>query len=412
MIFQVLRLTSNLISVLVYLLVAFLLSAKLALLSLLGAALLFWIGLKKNKHAYDLGKAGQRSNKKVYQVVLEHLSGMKIAKSFAEEDKYIGEFIFHSEELEKRRLDYARLSARTSLMYSVGSVILLSFYVFLGLKMVHLPASTLLVMIYIFSRLLPKVSMLQTSYQSILQLLPAFSVVNEFQAACDAHREELVRQDVHPIDLKEGLEIRNLTFSYELQPVFEHLSFTIPVNSVFCITGKSGKGKTTLADLILGLLRPSEGEILIDGKTLDKDVLFRWRKSIGYVAQESFLFNDTIRNNLLWTKPGATEKELWEALNKSSADEMVKKFPLGLETLVGDRGARLSGGERQRLALARALVRKPMLLILDEATNSLDPVNENKILDALNGIKGSTTMLIISHHPEMKRIADRVINFD
>ena len=410
-IFQVLRSTSTLITMMVYLAVAFLMSPAMASLSLFGAVILLIIGQQKNRAASQLGKSSQHSSKKVYQVVLEHLSGMKVAKSFAEEDRYIDEFIMHTEDLEKRKIDYTRLTARTSFMFSLGTVIILSLYVYLAIEVLAIHASTLLVLIYLFSRLLPKVASVQSSYQSILQSIPAFTVVMDLQKECDLHAENLIRND-NMVHLGGYVEFRDVSFSYGTQILFGHLSLSIPVNGITCITGKSGSGKTTLADLILGLLKPATGEILVDNQPLNETIIYQWRKSIGYVTQESFLFNDTIRNNLLWTQPDATEDELWDALQKASADEMVRSLKLGIETVVGDRGAQLSGGERQRLALARALVRKPTMLLLDEATNALDPGNEKKIIEALERLKGAITMVIISHSREIHRIADQVIRLE
>jgi ATP-binding cassette, subfamily C, bacterial len=159
----------------------------------------------------------------------------------------------------------------------------------------------------------------------------------------------------------------------------------------------------------MGLVAPSQGTIFIDGKPLAGELFTNWRSSIGYVPQETFLFNDTIRGNLLLVKPGSEERELWEALRYAAADTFVQALPDGLDTTVGDRGVRLSGGERQRIALARALLRKPTVLILDEATSSLDRENEQRILDAIEGLHGELTMIIIAHRLSTIRRADSIV---
>ena len=141
--------------------------------------------------------------------------------------------------------------------------------------------------------------------------------------------------------------------------------------------------KVQLQILVMGLIQPDKGKVTVDGVSISKNVLGSWRGQIGYVAQETFLFNETIRFNLLLAQPKADEKDLIDALKLASAYEFVSKLPEGLDTVIGDRGVRLSGGERQRLALARALLRKPDLLILDEATSNLDSKNEKKILDSI-----------------------------
>ena len=156
----------------------------------------------------------------------------------------------------------------------------------------------------------------------------------------------------------------------------------------------SGAGKSTTADLVMGLLRPDNGKITVDGVELKN--MSSWRSQIGYVAQDTFLFNDTVRNNLLLARSDASTEELKEVIDIASAG-FVFNLPEKLDTIIGDRGVRLSGGERQRLALARALLRKPSLLILDEATSNLDNKNEKKILESIERIHGDMTVLVIAH---------------
>jgi ATP-binding cassette subfamily C protein len=145
---------------------------------------------------------------------------------------------------------------------------------------------------------------------------------------------------------------------------------------------------------------------VVDGKPLSPERLKSWREQIGYVTQDTFLFNDSVRANLLWARPEASEEEIWRTLKLAAAAGFVSELPDGLETILGDRGVRLSGGERQRLALARALLREPSLLILDEATSALDSENERRIQKAIEGLHGRMTILIITHRLSTIRGAD------
>jgi ATP-binding cassette subfamily C protein len=186
------------------------------------------------------------------------------------------------------------------------------------------------------------------------------------------------------------------------------VTFTLDAGATTAIVGPSGSGKSTLADLLMGLLTPSEGRILVDGVTLDGGRLDAWRDQIGYVAQEAFLFHESVRANLLWARPDASEEEIWHALRLASADAFVRALPHGLDTVVGDRGVLVSGGERQRLSLARALVRRPALLILDEATSSLDSENEARIQQAIDKLHQQMTIVVITHRLSTIRGADTI----
>ena len=174
------------------------------------------------------------------------------------------------------------------------------------------------------------------------------------------------------------------------------------------IIGESGSGKTTITDLLLGLQVPSKGSVMIDGVPLDKFDLISFRKKIGFVPQDAILFNDSVRANLLWSNSNASEEDCWSALKLSNADSFVKALSNGLDTNVGDRGQKLSGGQRQRIALARALIRNPELLILDEATSSLDTESELAINTAIDQLSKKITIIVISHRLTTVTNADYV----
>jgi ATP-binding cassette subfamily C protein len=167
-------------------------------------------------------------------------------------------------------------------------------------------------------------------------------------------------------------------------------------------------GKSTITDIAMGLIVPNSGSVTLDGTLLTAATATAWRTQIGYVAQETTLFHLSIRDNLLWACPGADEAAMFDALRLAAAEDFVRALPKGLDTVIGDRGAMLSQGERQRIALARALVRRPALLVLDEATNSLDYDNEARVLGAIEALRGNLTILLVAHRLSAIRYADLI----
>ena len=193
-------------------------------------------------------------------------------------------------------------------------------------------------------------------------------------------------------------------------PVLHAVSLVVPAAQVTVLTGPSGAGKTTIADLILGLHQPDAGQVLLDGVPLREIDLASWRSLVGYVPQELVLFHDTIFANVALGDPRIGEAEAQHALEVAGAWDFVRKLPEGMSTHVGESGAKLSGGERQRIALARALVSRPRLLILDEVTSALDPDTEWQICRGIRALAGEMAVLAITHRPAFLEIADRVLS--
>jgi ATP-binding cassette subfamily C protein len=208
--------------------------------------------------------------------------------------------------------------------------------------------------------------------------------------------------------LDRRIELRGVDFTYGDRPILRDASLSIDNGEVVAILGPSGAGKTTIADLVLGLVRPQRGEVYLDGVALADVDLAAWRHMVGYVPQEMLLLHESVLLNVTLGDPSLSPDDAEQALRAAGAWEFVCELPQGMDTPLGERGARVSGGQRQRIAIARALVHHPKLLILDEATASLDPANEAAIHETVRSLRGHTAILAISHQPALLEIADRV----
>jgi ATP-binding cassette subfamily B protein len=217
-------------------------------------------------------------------------------------------------------------------------------------------------------------------------------------------------------ELRGEIEFRHLNFSYgdspDATPVLRNISLHIPAGSSLAIVGPTGCGKSTLANLIPRLYEAPEGALLIDGRPVREYPLAVLRRNIGMVPQETFLFSETIRENLAFGAPHADAEDLLEAAEAAHIRLEFEEFPQGFETMVGERGVTLSGGQKQRAAIARALLRRPAILILDDALASVDTYTEERILGGLRNYTANTTTILISHRVSTVRNADRIAVLD
>ncbi|MGF1631583.1 MAG: ABC transporter ATP-binding protein [Kiloniellaceae bacterium] len=269
---------------------------------------------------------------------------------------------------------------------------------------------TLILLTLLFLRTVDRLGSIQRFLQQTLNNHPAFWFVRS--VIDQAQRAKEKRPGGHAPTLEKDIAVRRLHFTYNNVPVLDGLSMTIPARTMVSLIGRSGSGKSTLADLLTGLQVANSGEIYIDGEPLHKIDILAWRRMIGYVPQDTVLFHDTVLANVTLGDPELDRKAAETALNRAEAWDFVTAMPNGLDTLVGERGARLSGGQRQRIALARALVRNPALLILDEATSALDPKTERSICATLKHLSRELTILVISHNQALVDVADRVYELE
>jgi ATP-binding cassette subfamily C protein len=208
--------------------------------------------------------------------------------------------------------------------------------------------------------------------------------------------------------LEQGCRLQDIKFSYDDKDVLHEVSLEIPARSITVLTGPSGSGKTTIADIILGLHTPISGTVLIDGKPLHEIELGSWRHLIGYVPQDLVLFHDTLHANLTLGDPDITDDDVRQALETAGAWDFINAMPEGIMSVAGQQGTKLSGGQRQRIAIARALVLKPRLLILDEVTSALDTRTEREICENIRNLSHDMTIFAITHRPALLEFADRV----
>lgn len=370
---------------------------------------LFGLALRgRLRSARRVGEQYVAASKRLYAATSDHLDSMKMAKGYGAQRRHADRFAQLSDELASASRASNNAASRTRQWVAIGSALLLATIVYVAQAVMKMSPAALFLLIFLFARLVPRVTGLYEKAQVLAIELPAFETVMAAEASALEAAEPEPR--VHAaLPFGRAIQCSHVTFSYRDAtdpPALQDVTLIINAHATTAIVGPSGAGKSTLADLLMGLVTPSSGDVTVDGVLLSPERLQSWRSQIGYVSQDTFLFHDTVRANLLWANPGATDDEVWTALRQAAASDFVRDLPGGLDTIVGDRGVLLSGGERQRLSLARALLRQPKVLILDEATSSLDSENERRIQEAIDNLHEQMTIVVITHRLSTIRSAD------
>jgi ATP-binding cassette subfamily C protein len=286
-------------------------------------------------------------------------------------------------------------------------VALLAFGLYVALGPAHAPLAVVVVGAALFHRTVGRVNAVQVNYAGILLNQGFRDALAARIEAAEAAREPMGAGAPAP-RFTRSIDLVDVSFAHAGAPTVAGVSMTVPFGAVVALVGPSGAGKTTLADLLLGLHRPDEGTILVDGVALGSVDLASWRREIGFVPQDVWLLHDTVRRNVTLGDDAIDEGTVRAALASAGVLDLIDSLPEGLDTVVGERGARFSGGQRQRLAIARALARRPRLLVLDEPTSALDGESEAALCRTLAALGGAVTVLAITHRPALVGIADLV----
>ncbi|MGH2747927.1 MAG: ABC transporter ATP-binding protein [Actinomycetota bacterium] len=403
-------LVAGIVQVAVYIVLAVLVSWYVTFGALILGAAMFFVFSFLVKIAYQAGRRETDLLKSLIGRLADGLGAIKPLKAMAREGA-----VYPLLEAETRELNQAQrrqILSKASLpaLQEPLVALFMALGIYVAVSVANVPFNQLIFMAIIFHRIVSRVGNVQSYFQSVASLESAYW---SLRSAIDEARQSI---ELHPgtktPSIREGIALRNIWLMHDAVPVLEDLSLALPAGHVTALIGPSGVGKTTIVDLLTGLLTPDRGEILLDGTPLHEIDLRRWRERIGYVPQETILLHESILKNVALEDSSITYEDVEAALTAAQAWDFVSKLPDGIETPVGERGVKLSGGQRQRIAIARALIRSPDLLILDEATFGLDPNTEAAVLSGVRAFKHPITIVAISHQPSLMSVADAVYRIE
>ena len=356
-----------------------------------------------------IGRETVNTNMQMNEYVTERLGLIKLIKIFSSETQEEAKF-------EKITGDYSSVNTRfwmngvrIETVFQIIIFILAIVILYLSLLVFDLQLALLLVFIFILIRLTDPLRQLNTKRHEIAGQLASLEKVDAVLNATETHREPQggsVRFDA----IRERIRLEHVSFSYtKEEKTLNDISFDIRKNEMVAIVGASGAGKSTLVDIIIRLFNPDSGRILIDDTDIRDFDLCEFHRKIGFVSQESYIFNDTVLNNICYGSGTARKEKAAEAARTANAHEFIMQLPQGYDTELGERGVLISGGQKQRIALARALYKDPQILILDEATSALDSEAEKIIQQSIHSIKNRYTIIAIAHRLSTIENADRII---
>jgi subfamily B ATP-binding cassette protein MsbA len=391
----------------------FYLDWRLAVMSFVVAPVVIYPLVKFGKKLRKTSTSSQKRMADISTLLHESITGNRIVKAFGMEGFEIKKFVQATRKLLSVNLKATKFTSITPPIMEIIGSIGIGLMIWYGGRQIHLGQLTT-------GQFCTFLAALYGLYAPIKKLSRVHNTMQQAMAAADRAFEILdlpgdIIEDPRGItltDIKKGIEFKNVSFSYDTAMVLDNISFFINSGQMIAIVGASGAGKTTLVNLLPRFYDASEGSIYIDGKDIRSLTLKSLRAQIGIVTQESILFNDTVKNNISYGNPGIKTEELEKAALAAYAHDFIQQMPLGYDTIIGEQGLKLSGGQRQRIAIARAILKNPPLLILDEATSSLDSEAEIIVQNALANLMKDRTTVVIAHRLSTARKADKIIVID
>lgn len=364
-----------------------------------------WVFRHLMKESKRYGDEMIRINRVMYSELYSQLRSIKEVRSYGVQKEHADFFEEISRSSKAAKLKFMRQQAFPSMLYSIAAAGMIAVIFLICVLLFHMDTARLMVLVYVFTRLWPVFSGFINKIAAIQTTIPAYEKLMEALGTLSVEKSGQVQ--TAPIPFEKEIEFRNVCFAYQGsgESVLHNVNFTLKKGSITALMGRSGAGKTTIADLLMGFLEPTSGEILIDGIKLSDENLPGWRHNLGYIPQEPLILNATVRENLQRFHPAATQAEMEKALKKAYIWDVVENLPQGIDTVLGDGGIRLSGGERQRIVLARVLLGNPRLIVMDEATSAMDYESEMAVRNAIRDLNEQVTILIIAHRLATVRTA-------
>ena len=400
------------LQIIIYLITLILISPTLTLFVIILFPITGFLIAKVGK---SLKKSSEKSQKKMgdmLSVLDENIGGLRVVKLFNAEKDVHQKFDKESKKYQSLMTSLLRKKDLSSPMSEFLSTIVMVVVMWFGGKLVlggssHLSPEAFIGYILIFSQIIPPAKSFTTAYYRLQKGSAAAARVYELM---DVKNEIIESKNPKSVSkINESLELKNVSFRYENTDVLSNISFTIEKGKTIALVGKSGSGKSTIADLCARFYDINEGEICVDGVNIKSIKLSNLRHLMGVVSQESILFNDSIYNNIKMGNPSANKEEIIEASKIANAYDFIMQTENKFETNIGEKGDKLSGGQKQRISIARAILKNPDLLILDEATSSLDTESEKLVQDALKKLMKKRTTLVIAHRLSTIKDADKII---